>query len=358
MKPATTLILLILAFLTTTSGQDYFFRQYANEEGLHHSFIYAINQDAEGYLWIGTGEGLYRFDGIDFKYFTAADGLGDNFITEIFRDEGGALWIGHQSGALSVISENNIRVIKETEEAQGAVTDMTQDASGNVWAAVQHQGLLVLDEDRVPKPVPFPADQDPISQIEHLGNNQYLIGTQENLYLSKYQKDTKSLALLSRVEAYPGSKVVDIFPVSAGKYVVVSREFGIFQFDIGNPSANYQFSAIDDNRDGMLDNLQGGIIDNEGTLWFNSLGNGLIKYRQSKNKKFLREGMVSRLNGLLSENVRKLFEDAEGNLWLGMFGEGLLRYADNELIYSCSRKHRSCQLSSGNQFASGLCDHG
>jgi ligand-binding sensor domain-containing protein len=333
MKLAATFILLLLVAFASVSGQDYFFRQYSNEEGLHHSFVYTINQDTEGYLWIGTGEGLYRFDGFDFKYFTTDDGLGDIFVTKIFRDKSGRLWIGHQNGVISILSEDEINVINESAGDQGALTDITQDGRGTVWAAVQHQGLMFIDADQVPKPVSFPVDQDPISHIEPLENDHFLIGTQENLYLLKYQIDKKSMAVLNRVAAYPDSKVVDIFPESAGKYIVISLEDGIFRFDFDSLSVNYHFSAIDDNTDGMLDNLQGGIIDGKGTLWLNSLGNGLIKFKESENQEFEREGMVSTLNGLVSDNVRTIFEDVEGNLWLGMFGEGLLRYADNNIAY-------------------------
>ena len=65
-------------------------------------------------MWIGTGEGLYQFNGIDFEYFTTEDGLADNFITVIFRDKRGNLWIGHQSGAISLYSENEFRLLSES----------------------------------------------------------------------------------------------------------------------------------------------------------------------------------------------------------------------------------------------------
>jgi hypothetical protein len=48
MKLATAFISLFLAACTTASGQEYFFRHYASEEGLHHSFIYDIDQDSDG----------------------------------------------------------------------------------------------------------------------------------------------------------------------------------------------------------------------------------------------------------------------------------------------------------------------
>jgi serine phosphatase RsbU (regulator of sigma subunit)/streptogramin lyase len=63
------------------------------------------------------------------------------------------------------------------------------------------------------------------------------------------------------------------------------------------------------------------------------MGNGLIQYRGSEGNGYMRVGIATTSNGLISDNVRSVFEDVEGNLWLGMYGEGLLRYVDNSLRF-------------------------
>ena len=131
MKSILTFLILHIALSFTASGQDYYFRQYSHEEGLQHSFIYAINQDVDGYLWAGTGEGLYRFNGIDFEYFTTEDGLANNFITVVFSDKRGNLWIGHQNGAISLYSGKKFGLLNESSEASGSVTDITEDDQGS-----------------------------------------------------------------------------------------------------------------------------------------------------------------------------------------------------------------------------------
>ena len=306
-----TFLLLIIAISFEASGQDYFFRQYTNEEGLYHSFIYSINQDSDGFIWLGTGEGLYRFNGFDFEYFTIDNGLADNFVTKIFRDHSGKLWIGHQSGSISVLSGNDFVVLNESSEIYGSVTDITQDDQGVIWATVQKQGLLLVKDNFIITPVSFSIEHEPLSRIRYLGNDYFLIGTQGNIYLSKYERASGSMVILNRLEGYPGSKVVEILQESHGNYLVVSQEDGFYWFEFDSLSAEYTFSTIDDNADGVLDNLQGGIIDGKGTLWLNSMGNGIIKYR-GKGKDFARVGTVSMLNGLVSDNVRSVFEDFEG----------------------------------------------
>jgi ligand-binding sensor domain-containing protein/serine phosphatase RsbU (regulator of sigma subunit) len=333
MKLLKTITLLIMTGSFGVSGQDYFFRQYTNEDGLYHSFIYAINQDIDGFLWLGTGEGLYRFNGFDFEYFTTEEGLADNFVTDIFRDTAGKLWIGHQSGSVSVLSGKDFTVLNKGSENQGSVTDITQDEQGFIWATVQNQGLLLINENFIITHVNFAIEHEPLSRIAYLDNNQFLIGSQENIYLGKYEKASGSMLIMNRLENYPGSKVVEILPESPGNYLIVSQEDGIYRFQFDSLSLEYEFSTLDDNGDGILDNLQGGILDEKGILWLESLGNGLIKYRRGKGTDFTRAGIVSTANGLVSDNVRSVFEDLEGNLWFGMYGEGLLRYVDNNLTF-------------------------
>ena len=313
-------------------GQDYFFRQYSNEEGLYHSFIYDVNQDADGYLWIGTGEGLYKFDGLNFEYFTTENGLADNFITRIFRDKRGVLWIGHQNGAISAGSGKNFETVKESADAHGSVTDLAEDDAGLVWATLQNHGLIQINQQWAWKQIAF-IEYDPLSQIEYLGDGRFLIGSQENLYISAHQGESDTMVISNRVEAYPGSKVVSILPGSDGSYIIVSRDYGIYEFAFDSHTEGYDFSTIDENPEGELDNLQGGIFDGKGTLWLNSMGNGLLQYVKSEDGHFTRVGHATARNGLISDNVRSLFKDGDGNLWLGMYGEGLLRYVDNSVRF-------------------------
>ena len=72
-------------------------------------------------------------------------------------------------------------------------------------STVQNQDLLNIDANLVLQQANFPVDQDPILHIECLENDHFLVGAEVNLYLSKYQKYTDSMAMLNRVEALSGS---------------------------------------------------------------------------------------------------------------------------------------------------------
>nr|WP_236018598.1 ATP-binding protein [Hymenobacter sp. BT559] len=80
-----------------------FVRQFGPAEGLAQPFVYCLLQDRQGYLWLGTAEGLVRYDGSRFVTFTTHDGLADNFVTGLWQDHAsGALWVIHAQGGRSV----------------------------------------------------------------------------------------------------------------------------------------------------------------------------------------------------------------------------------------------------------------
>jgi signal transduction histidine kinase/sugar lactone lactonase YvrE len=331
MKFFLSILFLSFTLLPTVFSQEHYFRQYAAEEGLQHTYIYTLNQGVDGFMWIGTAEGLYKFNGLDFEYFTKEDGLAGNFIIDSYKDKSGILWFGHQNGSISGLIEDKFITLNENALIPGSVNDLTEDGRGFLWASVQNQGLLYFDKEGEITQVGFSLENELISQIAYMGNDYFLIGCQEHLYLSQFERDSGSMKAIKRIEAYPESKVLEILPDSSSSYIILSQLDGIYSFTFDSLSAHFECSVVDDNSDGLLDNLQGGLLDYKGSLWLNSMGRGLIKYSRNHGS-FIRERVLSTQNGLVSDNVRSLFEDFEGNLWLGMYGEGLLRYSGSNLI--------------------------
>ena len=79
-----TLCLVVSAF--SLHAQHYKFRQYGVEDGICHPFVYTAIQDTKGYIWLGTGEGLCRYNGFEFDGNFEADSLPDAFVKKSFRD--------------------------------------------------------------------------------------------------------------------------------------------------------------------------------------------------------------------------------------------------------------------------------
>jgi ligand-binding sensor domain-containing protein len=82
------------------------FRRLSVEDGLSQSTVNCVLQDHEGFIWLGTQDGLNRYDGYSFKVYrhNSHDSLSisDNYINSVFEDSRGRLWIGTYSGGLNV----------------------------------------------------------------------------------------------------------------------------------------------------------------------------------------------------------------------------------------------------------------
>ncbi|UOQ98569.1 ATP-binding protein [Hymenobacter sp. 5317J-9] len=97
------LLAALLLVVRPARAQQVYMRQFGPAEGLRAPFIYALLQDRQGYLWLGTGDGLVRYDGTRFVAFTKKDGLAEDFVVSLRENPAtGALWVGHYQGGVSV----------------------------------------------------------------------------------------------------------------------------------------------------------------------------------------------------------------------------------------------------------------
>ena len=81
---------------------QYTLNTWKTERGLPNNSVWAIVQDHSGYLWLGTAEGLVRFDGVNFKVFNSKNTaeFHDNYVLRLYVDRQGTLWIGTILGKL------------------------------------------------------------------------------------------------------------------------------------------------------------------------------------------------------------------------------------------------------------------
>src|SRR5882762_3485059 len=79
-------------------AQRYNFKFYGEDEGLKNLAVQAVLQDRAGFLWVGTQDGLYRYDGNHFTAFTSRDGLPGTRIEALYESADGTLWVSTGRG--------------------------------------------------------------------------------------------------------------------------------------------------------------------------------------------------------------------------------------------------------------------
>jgi ligand-binding sensor domain-containing protein len=132
-RPAPHLLgLLLAASLCAASGEtlNYNSRVWRTDDGLPHNSILAIAQSEEGYLWIGTRQGLARFDGVKFTTAPALDGVS---VTALCRGSDGTLWIGTGGNGLKCCRNRKIEDVPREDASDGVILSIASGPEGSVW---------------------------------------------------------------------------------------------------------------------------------------------------------------------------------------------------------------------------------
>ena len=113
--------------------------------------IWALAQCRDGYLWLGTGNGLFRFDGVSFERYAPprSQALANSNMTALYAAADDALWIGFLPGGISVLRDGRWQHYDAAAGASAAmITGFAEDRSGTLWAAATRDGLLRFDGTR------------------------------------------------------------------------------------------------------------------------------------------------------------------------------------------------------------------
>ena len=128
---------------------NYVSRVWLRENGLPQNKVSAVLQTRDGYLWIGTYNGLARFDGVRFVCFDSGNTpeLGDSQVTSLFEDQDGTLWIGHETGEVTSFAQGHFKPAGAAVHwARRKIQDIGADEAGDVWL-FNEAGLLARVRD-------------------------------------------------------------------------------------------------------------------------------------------------------------------------------------------------------------------
>lgn len=150
-----------LLYCFCANARNYSYLNFSVKNGLAGDIVYALTQDSDGFIWIGTETGLSRFDGTAFKNFTLKDGLSSNDITMVFQDKSGRIWISpftkdicyYQNGFIHTKQNTPwLRNIPLTSEEKG----LAEDAKGDVIVRTEELIALISSGERVQQfPLPY-----------------------------------------------------------------------------------------------------------------------------------------------------------------------------------------------------------
>jgi len=302
-----------------TPAEELVFRSWGTEVGLPQNTVNAIVQTRDGYLWVGTRDGLARFDGVRFTVFGLRDGLPSVEVQCLYEDSQGTLWIGTSGGGLSRWVGGRIEPVNFPEQlvASGTVTSLAEDAAGRLWIGTR-AGLTIREHDRfVRLPELARLEQTGIRALLHdLSGGMWLATLSDGLFEFRGNQLRESVApqLSDRILAYCllEDSQSNLW-AAIGNGTVLCRQQGTwraFTETNGLPFAYVNCMAQDQS----------------GTVWAGSLDDGLYCYHQGR---FL---PIRKEQGLSANDIRSLCSDREGILWAGTRTGGLNRLSRRQLV--------------------------
>jgi ligand-binding sensor domain-containing protein/signal transduction histidine kinase len=300
--------------------------QWGIEQGFQGGPVYAFAQTSDGYLWIGTENGLVRFDGLNFRFYKHADSPGVSIgpVLALVADGEGNLWIRPERPGLLRYRDGTFQdAFPDDGRTATGITAMCRgkngDAlfSGNISDALRYsKGRFVSLASAAAAPSALV-----ISMAETPGGEVWM-GTRDAGLVS-----LKNGKFSNVVESLPDRKINCILPVG-------NRELWI-----GTDNGVVRWTGTEVTKAGVpadLNHVQilAMIRDRESNIW---IGTGKGLYRVNSRGVTSQEQRDGRSVGA----VTALYEDREGNLWLGG-ARGIERFRDNAfLTYSSSRGLRS-----------------
>lgn len=304
---------------------------YSINDGLSLNSITAFAQTPDGFMWIGSEDGLNRFDGYEFKIFKRKTGeltsLPDNMINTMFVDSRGRLWIGTQRGLAlyNSVNENFSRVSASQNNSLLGITSIVEDIYGRLWV-LGNEELLVFDEtEQVLVPFnqavsikqPFVASE--LSGLHTIGPNLYF-GKSDCLV-------TLDLVNLTFKENCFGQNnlgnpyIVRTVTSNGRDNIWIGTHHGAINYNLLTQEYSVYHSVADPHRAISHDLVQSIFVDSKDTVWV-ATSNGLNRF-DSDTERFIQyhQNLVDD-EGLLSNDILSVYEDSDGLIWIATYGSG------------------------------------
>lgn len=338
---ASAFVITLMALLllgTAASAEQLALRHYGVYEGLSHSNVRCVLQDSKGYLWVGTADGLSRFDGYRFTSYSSADGLGHNYINALAEDPQGRIWIATNGGGVSCFrdrvaptaafadrqahtSQKFLSFSVSDQPGANRVNSLVFDSSGRLWCSTD-SGLYRTE---------LSSSNTGDIKFESIFSSEPTVVTlgafsdrKRRLWFGIGRLIVECVAnrIITYGPAPEFGNEIRCFAQDNGGRLLAATEKKLIEFvEPSSPEDRGRWRSA-------LPNVSSPyclLADSQGTLWIGT-EHGLLKYNN---------GVVTNYtmtNGLSDNNIQSLAEDQDRSLWIGTYSGGLCMLAGEPAV--------------------------
>jgi signal transduction histidine kinase/ligand-binding sensor domain-containing protein len=277
---------------------------------LKHNRILALQEDPSGTLWIGTeGGGATSWKG-RYRTWGKADGLEDLRVRSFAAPPGGSLWAATDGGIFRLVGGRFVPIAMPGVPRREPVRRLADGKGGGAWAATS-RGLFRL-EGAGASLVPGTAFPGGILSVTEDGSGNLWLGTQSSVIR---MRDGTVRDVFDARRGFPGGGGVSAIAADGdGSLWIGTNEAGLWRLSPGGEFSSFRASQGLPN-----DHVESLLVDREGSLWVGMQDGGLLQLADASFRPF------GPPEGLSAPVASPVLEDREGILWVGTRGGGLNR---------------------------------
>lgn len=328
-------IILMSIFLSTFLYAEYNFtyKKLTTKDGLSSSTVNTIIQDKYGFIWMGTLNGLNKYDGYNFKKFkykqeNSNSLSGNRVYSLLYENKKNDLWIGLFDGGLDKININTLNIkrfnlsLKKNKVDENHIRNIFKDSKAYIWISTNGEGLIKFNTKTQKSKHYMHNDTDKntinsnyIRMVYEDSKHNLWIATKGSGILSRYDyKKDKFINYNVKIE---GKNIEWITGNSNNKLFVGTRDGALNIIDL-KKNKNYAFYF---RKESLIRNL---FFEKTTSLLWIGTEKGLFIYNTINNK-------FNKIKGLEAIHVRTIFKDKMGLMWIGTLNNGAIKINRNNL---------------------------
>ncbi len=324
------------------SAQSYQFFNFGLAEGLCDKFAYTINQDPSGFLWVGTTQGLCRFDGKEFEQDFRGDSIPASIAFCSLLDSRDRLWFGHDNGMLSMLENGQFKQITSLDGPKSSIRAIREDATGNIVALMQQSGLMVISPGlEVSYVGGDPGDPNNPFTGKFLNNFQItpegnlLVGSNDGLSIYRYDEALETYVHTGDIPQLKYMVVQEIVAaLGPEEFWVGTEDEGVYALvGTGYDPAQYAVEKIGEEAGLGYARVTSIRFDGPRRVWVSDYGKGIHRIELDEDGGIGKSILFSKENGIPNEYINQIFIDEEGNQWFSSQGNGIAVLRDQAFTF-------------------------
>lgn len=306
---------------------QFHFRHYNIENGVSSNNISTLFQDQKGYIWIGTENGLNRFDGNQFTLYQKNNPLYSNFhansINTICETTDKELWLGTDNGVFiyNQVKDTFTPFVKQTNDKTSItswITHIIQDKAGNIWIATHKQGIFLFNT-QTDKLTQFeiPQNDNIVTRIlNDEQNNIWLSGPYQLCKLNKVNNTFETYAIEEKTESIYS---MALWEDSSNHIWIGTWDKGLWKLDPRTKQVEKYLTG--EKGKGILHIHS--ILEYSPELLLIGSDDGLTIFNPVTHESFLYDNYGDSEKSLSDKFIYPILKDREGGVWIGTYYNGI-----------------------------------